>query len=91
MNRLVVRIRWAAGIVFDPTHLKRTLFITFAVGLVLSFSNDGGQILDGSWTATLVWKIVINFCTPFVVANMGLLAHHSKPSESARKTPGKLS
>lgn len=91
MNRLGVRVRWAAGIVFYPTHLKRTLFITFIVGLVLSFSNDGGQILDGSWTATLTWKIAINFCTPFIVANLGLLAHHSKPSESARKTPRKPS
>jgi hypothetical protein len=87
--RVRERIVWACRIVFDPTHLKRTLLVTLVVGLVLSFSNDGGQILDGSWTATLVGKIAINFCTPFIVANLGLLAHHSKPSESARKTPGK--
>lgn len=76
---------WTCRIVFDPVHLRRTLLVTLVVGLLLSFFNDGGEILHGSWSAALVGKIVVDFCTPFVVANLGLLAHHSRQNGKTGK------
>lgn len=71
------RIRSASRIVFNSTHLRRTLLVTVAVGLLLSMFNDAEQIFHGPWNSVLIGKIVVNFCTPFVVANLGLIAHHS--------------
>jgi len=47
------------------------------VGLLLSFINDGEQILCGPWDGVLIGKVIMNFFTPFAVANLGLLARHS--------------
>lgn len=78
------RIAWVCRIIFDPTHLKRTLLVTLIVGLALSFFNDGGEILNGPWTATLGVKIAVDFCVPFIVVNLGLLSHHSGQNEKTR-------
>lgn len=72
------RIRSACRIIFNPTHLRRTLLVMAVVGLLLSLFNDGTQIFHGPWHSALIGKIIVNFCMPFVVANLGLLAHHSE-------------
>jgi len=55
-------------------HLRRTLRIAFVVGLVLTAINQLDVILRGDAT-TLTWvKTGLNFCVPFVVSNLGLLA-----------------
>jgi hypothetical protein len=36
--------------------------------------NHGEAIKAGSWTLALIAQIVLNYLTPFVVSNVGLLA-----------------
>jgi hypothetical protein len=67
-------VREALRIVFMREHLRRTLRIALVVGLVLTAINQLDVILKGDAT-TITWaKTVLNFCVPFVVSNLGLLA-----------------
>ncbi len=61
-------------VVFMPVHLKRTLLIAFVVGSWLNLFNHGDVLLRGAWSAHLALKLALNYVTPFVVANVGLLA-----------------
>ena len=62
-------------IVFTPVHLKRTLLIAFVVGSWLNLFNHGDVLLHGAMSAHLAVKLVLNYLTPFIVSNFGLLAH----------------
>ena len=55
-------------------HLRRTLRIALVVGLVLTAINHLDVILRGDATAITWVKTGLNFCVPFVVSNLGLLA-----------------
>ena len=63
-----------AQAVFHPTHLRRTLTITLVVGSWLVFYNLGDVILNHGLTVRTVVKIALNYLTPFVVSNLGLLS-----------------
>lgn len=55
-------------------YLRRTVRIALAVGTILTAINQADVIL-GSDAVTLTWvKTGLNYCVPFVVANLGLLA-----------------
>ena len=55
-------------------HLRRTLRIALIVGLVLTAINQLDVIVRGDAT-TFTWvKTGLNFCVPFIVSNLGLLA-----------------
>lgn len=57
-----------------PEYLRRTVRIALAVGTILTAINQGDVILGGD-AVTLTWvKTGLNYCVPFVVANLGLLA-----------------
>ena len=58
---------------FAPVHLKRTLLIAFVVGTWLNLFNH--ELLHGVINAHLVAKLALNYLTPFVVSNAGLVAH----------------
>ena len=62
-------------VVCTPVHLKRTLLIAFAVGTWLNLFNHGEEVLRGVMNAQLAGKLVLNYLTPFIVSNIGLLAH----------------
>jgi len=62
-----------------PKHLLRTVLLAIAVGTWLTAVNLHDIILSGSWDFRLVGKILLNYLTPFVVANMGLLSHAGHP------------
>ena len=62
-------------IVFAPVHLKRTALIAFVVGSWLNLFNHGDELLRGAWSAQLAVKLALNYLTPFIVSNVGLLAH----------------
>ena len=67
-------MRAALDYCMQREHLRRTLRIAFVVGLVLTAINQLDVILRGDAT-TLTWvKTGLNFCVPFVVSNLGLLA-----------------
>jgi hypothetical protein len=54
------------------------------VGIWLTTFNEGDQILARNVGGTLLMKVALNFLTPFVVANLGLLA--GTPSGNRRES-----
>ena len=67
-------VRDALRICFRREHLRRTVRIALVVGTILTIFNQGDVILGGDAT-TLTWvKAGLNYCVPFVVSNLGLLA-----------------
>jgi hypothetical protein len=69
-----VRVKEALRICRKPEHLRRTARIALVVGLILTAINQGDVILGGDATAATGLKAALNFCVPFVVSNLGLLA-----------------
>ncbi|MEW6166856.1 MAG: nitrate/nitrite transporter NrtS [Pseudomonadota bacterium] len=67
-------MRAALATVFAPAHLRRTGLIALIVGSWLSAFNHGDALLAGAWSAKLALKVFLNYLTPFVVANLGLLS-----------------
>jgi|SRR6185312_1864171 hypothetical protein len=72
---MITTLRTFARVVFTPVHLKRTLLIAFVVGSWLNLFNHGDELLRGAMDAHLAAKLALNYLTPFVVSNFGLLAH----------------
>lgn len=57
-----------------PSHLRRTLLVAAVVGTWLTAFNQGDAIVAGAWSQALLLKIALNYLTPFIVANLGLLS-----------------
>jgi hypothetical protein len=67
-------VRAALEICFRREHLRRTLKIALVVGTVLTAINQADVIIAGD-AETITWvKTGLNYCVPFVVSNLGLLA-----------------
>ncbi len=70
-------------ICFKREHLRRTVMIALVVGTILTLINQLDIIVKGN-ADTLTWvKSGLNYCVPFVVSNLGLLA--GKRAESRRE------
>jgi len=67
-------MREAFDIVLAPAHLRKTLKIALVVGCVLTAINQLDVFLRSDVTAATFVKTALNFCVPFVVSNLGLLA-----------------
>ena len=76
-------IRDTLGIVFDRAHLRKTLRIALVVGCVLTAINQLDVFLMGDATVITFVKTGLNFCVPFVVSNLGLLAGKRAEAEGA--------
>jgi hypothetical protein len=83
-NYLVAGARTAGEvfeIVLHRPHLRRTATIAVLVGTWLTLFNQGDAIINGTVSTFILGKICLNYVTPFVVANLGLLsgqrANHS--------------
>lgn len=70
-----MRLCRAIGIITDPPHLKRTMLISLLVGSWLSFFNLGDVMAHGDMSVKVWLKVALDYATPFVVANLGLLSH----------------
>jgi hypothetical protein len=68
------RVRRSIRICRQPDHLRRTLRIALVVGTILTAINQLDVILRGDATAITWIKCGLNYCVPFVVSNLGLLA-----------------
>jgi hypothetical protein len=69
-----VTAREALRICGRREHLRRTIRIALVVGTILTLINQADVILGGNAT-TLTWiKAALNYCVPFIVSNLGLLA-----------------
>jgi hypothetical protein len=55
-------------------NLRRTFRIALVVGCVLTAINQLDVILAGDATALTGVKIGLNFCVPFIVSNLGVIA-----------------
>ena len=55
-------------------YLRRTMAIAVIVGTWLTLFNQGDTLVAGTLSAVLLGKIFLNYLTPFVVANLGLLS-----------------
>lgn len=67
--------------VLRPAHLRRTGAIALVVGTWLTLLNQGDVILDGTVSWGLLIKVALNYLTPFVVANFGLLSRETEKTE----------
>jgi hypothetical protein len=63
---------------FERKHLRRTGIITVLVGTWLTLFNHAGLLLTGSINPELLVKIILNYATPFVVSNAGLLSRQDE-------------
>lgn len=72
---MIATLKTFAREVATPVHLKRTLLIALAVGAWLNLFNHGDELIKGVMNAPLAVKLALNYLTPFVVSNFGLLAH----------------
>lgn len=70
----VSRLRTVATVVMKPAHLRRTGVTALIVGSWLTIVNLGDLLLHGVLTLHLLMKIALNYATPFIVANIGLLS-----------------
>lgn len=64
----------AFAICRQPAHMRRTCLIGLVVGCLLTLINQLDVFIDGKATAVTAAKVALNFCVPFVVSNLGLLA-----------------
>ncbi len=63
-----------------PPHLRRTGSIALVVGTWLTLFNQGDVIWTGQLGGWIWIKIVLNYLTPFAVANLGLLSKRREKS-----------
>jgi hypothetical protein len=77
-------MREALGICFKREHLRRTVKIALAVGTILTLINQLDVILKGDATSLTWVKAGLNYCVPFVVSNLGLLAGKRAETERQR-------
>ena len=64
----------ALKVIVHPPHLRRTGLVALLVGTWLTGINLGDALLSAPLTTALVFKVVMNYFTPFFVANLGLLS-----------------
>lgn len=69
--------------VLHPPHLRRTGTLTLVVGTWLTLLNQRGALWSAEIGAGLWVKVALNYMTPLVVANLGLLS--STREEPARE------
>ncbi len=67
-------MREALRICLRREHLRRTVKIALVVGTILTLINQLDVILKGDATSLTWGKAALNYCVPFIVSNLGLLA-----------------
>jgi hypothetical protein len=75
----------ALRIVLRPEHLRRTVPIALVVGTILTAINQADVIAGGDATLVTWIKAAANYCVPFVVSNLGLLAGKRAEVEARRE------
>lgn len=75
--------REAAGVVFFPHHLRRTLLTAAVVGSILFCLNHLSELLEGRATATVWAESGITYLVPFIVSNIGVLIATRRPAMSS--------
>ncbi|MGN6312399.1 MAG: hypothetical protein ACTHMO_01410 [Rhodanobacteraceae bacterium] len=68
------RARELVAIALRPVHLRRTALLALVVGTWLTAFNHGDELWRDGLDARLDAKIALDYLTPFIVSNVGLLA-----------------
>jgi hypothetical protein len=76
-------VREALRICLRREHLRQTVKIALVVGTILTLINQLDVILRGDATALTWVKAGLNYCVPFIVSNLGLLAGKRAEHEAA--------
>jgi hypothetical protein len=63
-------------------HLRKTLAIALVVGTILTLINQADVIIGGDAKALTWVKAGLNYCVPFIVSNLGLLAGKRTEAET---------
>ncbi len=71
----------------QPPHLRRTFTIALIVGSWLTLLNQGEVLASGHLSSVLVLKVFLNYLTPFVVANFGLISAEKTDETTERARP----
>ena len=71
---MIETARYYVNTCLRPHHLKRTGTITLIVGTWLTVYNLGDVLFSAGFTTVLLGKIVLNYLTPFIVSNWGLVS-----------------
>lgn len=71
----------------QPRHLRRTLTIALIVGSWLTLFNQGEVLASGQLNSELLLKVFLNYLTPFVVANFGLISAEKTDETTERARP----
>ncbi len=64
--------REAARRTLTGSALRRSLIVAVVVGTALNLINQGPELLSGRWP--VVWKLVLTYLVPFLVASYGSYA-----------------
>jgi hypothetical protein len=64
--------REAAKRTLTGKSLRRSLVVTIVVGTALNLINQGPEMLSGNWP--IVWKLMLTYVVPFLVASYGSYA-----------------
>jgi hypothetical protein len=72
------RLRNVLGVICEPQHLRATGLIALVVGTWLTVVNQADVIVAQGLTGLIALKIFLNYLTPFVVSNLGLLSRKSE-------------
>jgi hypothetical protein len=83
-----VTAREALRICGRREHLRRTIRIALVVGTILTLINQADVILGGDATWITWVKASLNYCVPFVVSNLGLLAGKRAENEGSSRQDG---
>ena len=76
-----MELREATRRTFAGNSLRRSIVVALVVGTALNLINQGPEILLGKWP--VVWKIVLTYIVPFLVASYGsYAAFRSSSSDS---------
>jgi hypothetical protein len=82
-SRSPATVHEAFRICMQREHLRRTLTIAVVVGTILTLINQADVIIRGDATALTWVKACLNYCVPFIVSNLGLLAGKRAEAEKA--------
>ncbi|MBX6762997.1 MAG: nitrate/nitrite transporter NrtS [Rubrobacteraceae bacterium] len=89
MRWFLTEARRFLRICLHPSHLRRTGAIALIVGTWLTLFNQGDVLWSGDLGGGLWVKVLLNYLTPFVVSNLGLLSRKPEKgkSEDGRALP----
>ena len=74
MRELSTRLRSGIRVCCRCDHLRVTGGVALIVGTWLTAINQADMILSHGFSVVILLKVLVNYLTPFIVSNAGLLA-----------------